>query len=222
MAVGTGNTVARTVTQWETGCLPVFSLPPNPCYQCGPSPLIGTAAMPTTLPDDKNMLRILTGFSKSRTYWVALIVLGIANLAVALYYQYGKDELPCLLCIHVRLWVSALILLGIVALFVRSSRWLLTGCHLLNTVIMAGLLERSWLLLGTERGTIIATCDFELGMPSWLALDKWFPALYQVQSSCGYTPKLWFGITMAEGLVAMSGVLLAVSAVLLLTSLRKA
>jgi len=167
------------------------------------------------------MLQRLTRIAHGRTWWLALIALGLAQLAVALYYQYGKDELPCLMCIHARLWISAWLLLAVVALLVRRSRWLLAGCHALNTLIMAGLLETARLLLGTERGTLIASCEMELGMPDWLALDRWFPGLYQVQTSCGYTPELLFGITMAEALLVLSGALLLVSATLTVASLLR-
>lgn len=164
------------------------------------------------------MLTTLQAIARSKLYWLALIVFGLAQLAIALIYQYGLDELPCLLCIHVRLWVSCFVLLSVIALFIRKYRLLLVGAHALNTLIMAGLLERSWMLLGTERGTIMASCEFDLGLPAWLAPDKWLPALYEVQTTCGYTPELLFGITMAEALVAMSAALLAISATLTLVS----
>jgi disulfide bond formation protein DsbB len=44
----------------------------------------------------------------------------------------------------------------------------------------------------------------DLGLPSWLALDSWFPAVFQVQTTCGYTPELLFGISMAEALIVFS------------------
>ena len=167
------------------------------------------------------MLEKLHGIARSKTYWLALILLGIAQLAIALVYQHVWDELPCVLCIHVRLWVTCSVLLASVALLFRRHGLVIAGFHALNTVIMAGMFERSWQLLGTERGTIIAACDFDLGLPGWLALDKWFPAVFQAQTACGYTPELLFGITMAEGLVAISGVLVIVSATLTLVSLLR-
>lgn len=168
------------------------------------------------------MLDHLNRLATGRRYWQALILLGLAQLALALFYQYVRDEPPCMLCIQVRVLLSGVILLGIVALFVRRQRWLRTGAHVLNTVLLGALVERSWILLGTERGTLIASCAFDLGLPPWLALDRWFPALYEIQTSCGYTPELLFGVTMAEALLVTFGVLLAVSVVLTAASLRKA
>lgn len=169
------------------------------------------------------MFQTLKRIAASRGYWLALVVLGAAQLAIALYYQYVKQELPCTLCIHVRVLVTGFVLLALVALLVRRQRWPLALAHALNTVIMAALVERAWVLLGTERGTIIAACDFDVGLPAWLALDQWFPTLFEAQTTCGYTPELLFGVTMAEALITMFGLLLLVSAALTIAAaVRKA
>jgi len=157
------------------------------------------------------MKQFLIDLSGQRRYWAALVLIGIALEAAALYYQYALDEWPCVLCIHVRIWVLAFVLLDMVAFFFTRSKLATCGAHGLNTIIMAGLLERSWRVLAVERGWIFGDCEMDLGMPAWFALDKWMPSLFEVQTSCGYTPFLFFGITMAE-------VLLVVSAALLLTS----
>ena len=93
---------------------------------------------------------------------------------------------------------------ALLALLVRTNRILRTIAHALTAVMMVGLLERSWMLLGTERGFVVGNCDFDLGLPAWLALDTWFPSVFKVWEACGYTPELLFGITMAEGLLVMS------------------
>lgn len=167
------------------------------------------------------MRTTLHAIATGKTYWLSLISLGIALEGVALLYQYAWNEPPCVICIHVRLLVAAFILLAGAALFIRRYRFALVGAHALNTVIIAWLLERAWLLLGTERGTVIASCSMDLEMPPWLAFDQWLPALFQVQSLCGYTPELLFGITMAEGLTVMSALLVLVSAILMVTTLLK-
>jgi disulfide bond formation protein DsbB len=88
--------------------------------------------------------------------------------------------------------------------FILHNRWSSLIAHVLTVFIAASLLERSYQLLGTERGFVFGDCGFDLGLPSWLALDTWFPALFRVEASCGYTPELVFGITMAEALIVFS------------------
>ncbi len=166
------------------------------------------------------MLELIRQFSQSKLYWILLITLGLSLEAVALYYQYVLDEWPCVLCIHIRVWISGFIVLAVLALLVGSNRWLTRGLHLVNTVIMAGFVERSWQTLAVERGWVFGDCDMESGLPSWFALDKWFPAIFEVQTACGYTPLILFNITMAEVLMVVSSSLLGASLVLLAVNLR--
>ncbi|MBT8117327.1 MAG: disulfide bond formation protein B, partial [Gammaproteobacteria bacterium] len=55
------------------------------------------------------MFDMLANIGKSGFYWLALAVIGLLSEAVGLFYQYGLDEMPCVLCIHVRLWIMALV-----------------------------------------------------------------------------------------------------------------
>ena len=164
------------------------------------------------------MFRKLAVVGKSAWYWLMLVLLGMAFESVALFYQHILDELPCVLCIHVRLLMLALILVSLVAVFIRRFQWLNATAHLLTVLVAALLLERSYQLLGTERGFTFGDCGMDLGLPSWLPLDSWFPAVFQVQTSCGYTPELLFGISMAEALIVFSPLFLLFTLVMTLAS----
>jgi disulfide bond formation protein DsbB len=164
------------------------------------------------------MLNFLKRVAHSRWYWGSLLVIGLSMLSVALGYQYILKEPPCVLCIHVRLWVSLLVLFAALGLFINQSQKLNSMLHLFMLMIGVGLAERSYQLLGTERGFIFGDCVFDLGFPGWFSIDQWIPALYGVETSCGYTPVLLFGITMAEALMAMSALFVLVSLVLLVVS----
>ena len=165
------------------------------------------------------MLKRLAAIGSSIWYWLAMLVTGLSLEAVALYYQYVLDYYPCVVCIHVRIWVFGFILVALLALFVRGLRILRTLAHGLTVVLSIGLLERAWMLLGIERGTVEGSCSFDLGLPAWFALDQWFPALFKVWEACGYTPETLFGITMAEGLVVFGVAALLVSATMAVASL---
>ncbi len=164
------------------------------------------------------MKEFLVNLSTQRRYWAALILIGAALEGGALYYQYFLDEWPCVLCIHVRIWVVALMLLAMVAIFCTNSIVATRIAHFLNVGIMVGLLERSWRVLAIERGWIFGDCDMDLGMPAWFALDKWIPSLFEVQTACGYTPLILFDITMAESLLVISALMLIMSAAVFIAS----
>jgi len=157
---------------------------------------------------------ILYRIANGVTYWIALVLLALSMEAVALFYQYRLDYWPCVLCIHVRVWLLGLVLAGAIGLLARRAPVLRVLTQLMVAGVGAGLLERSLKLLGTERGTLDGSCAMESGLPAWFALDKWFPSVFQVKEPCGYTPELLFGITMAEALVVLSAVLLALGIVM--------
>lgn len=167
------------------------------------------------------MLDKLTCLSRSRWYWLGLITLGIGMEAVALFYQYALEYSPCVLCIHVRIWVLALILVGILGFLTRKSAGMNKLNHLLTLGVSIGFAERSWRTLAVERGWIIDTCSMDSGLPNWFALDKWLPAVFQPWEPCGYTPELLFNITMAEGLMFFSVVFCLCSALFFLIQFRK-
>jgi disulfide bond formation protein DsbB len=160
-------------------------------------------------------MQLLKQLSQGKLYWVLLLVLGLSMEAVALYYQYVLDEWPCVLCIHVRIWVSGFIVLSVLALILNPTGWLTRVFHLINTVLMIGFVERSWQTLAVERGWIFGDCNMESGLPNWFALDQWFPALFEVKTSCGYTPYVIFEISTAEILMVASVGLLLLSLLLL-------
>ena len=167
------------------------------------------------------MLDKLAGIGNSRFYWLAWASIGFSMEAVALFYQYVLDEMPCVMCIQVRLWVIALIIVALLVLLLHRLAFIPVLGHLLTVVIAVGLLERSWQLLGTERGFVDGECGFNLGLPAWFTPDTWLPALFQVQTSCGYTPELLFGVTMAEALIVGSAIFVLVSVAMSLAAIAR-
>jgi disulfide bond formation protein DsbB len=164
------------------------------------------------------MIGKIQQINNQKIYWMVLFVLGLGLEAVALYYQYVLDEWPCVLCIHVRIWVMGFTLVSLMALFASSNQWINRGMHLLNCGMMMGFAERSWQTLAIERGWVFGDCAMESGLPAWFALDSWFPAMFEVKTACGYTPVMLFNITMAEMLLALSSLLLLLSLLMLFVS----
>jgi disulfide bond formation protein DsbB len=162
----------------------------------------------------RNTLQLLSDIAHHKYYWLALVAIGIAMESSALLYQYVGGDEPCILCIHVRLWVMGFTFIALLAYFVRHLIYIVPTAHLLITTMMFGLLDTSWELLQTERGNIMGDCSFDLGMPEWFAIDKWLPAIFEVRASCAESPELLFGITMAEALTLFSVGMVIVSAAL--------
>ncbi len=144
--------------------------------------------------------RLLT----SRSYWLALALTSAALLGVALYYQYALGEEPCQVCIQARLWVAGLLLLSTALYWLPGNRLALTTGNTLALICTVGLAERSWFLYQLENGKGDGSCEFQLGMPDWFAVDRWFPTLFEVRNLCSFTPDMAFGLSMAEGLLLVA------------------
>ena len=115
----------------------------------------------------------------------------------------------------------ALLIISIIGFFLRNTRLGLVISNLVALIFSIGMLERAYTTLGIERGFIDGSCTLSSGFPSWLALDKWSPTIFEPWEACGYTPELLFGITMAEGLIVLAAGLVLVMLIMLLTSLSK-
>ena len=144
---------------------------------------------------------------QTRWYWIVLAIAGSALLAVALYYQYVLGDEPCQVCIHARLWVVAFILIALVMLVTSQHRVLRVVANIGVVVACVGLTERARYLYRLENGIGDGSCQFQLGMPDWFAVDQWMPWLFEVRNLCSFTPTMLFGLSMAESLMGIGALL---------------
>lgn len=133
--------------------------------------------------------------------WLMFILISLILESVALVFQYVLDYPPCVVCIQIRLLLASFFIFACIGLLLRTYMTSRIVSLLALLGICAISIERSWMLLGTERGFIFGSCGFDLGLPAWLALDEWLPFLFKVHTTCGYTPDVAFGFTMAEVLL---------------------
>ena len=163
----------------------------------------------------------LSRFLKSRWYWLALVLFGIALLSVALYYQYALGDEPCQVCIHARLWVVAFTLIALIMLITPHITLVRVVGNLAVFIAGAGLFERAQYLYRLENGIGDGSCQFQLGMPDWFAVDRWMPWLFEVRNLCSFTPEMLFGLSMAETLMGLAIGIGLLAAVTLAGDLRK-
>ena len=145
----------------------------------------------------------LSHFLQSRWYWLTLALFGIALLGVALYYQYALGDEPCQVCIHARLWVVAATMIAFIMLVAPQTPLLCIVGNLGVLIAGAGLFERARYLYRLENGIGDGSCQFQLGMPDWFAVDRWMPWLFEVRNLCSFTPEMLFGLSMAETLMGV-------------------
>ena len=152
----------------------------------------------------------MQNFLKSKNYWFFYLLFSLFLEIVALFYQYFLDYYPCVLCIHVRIILLAMMLLSITTFIFYSKIYLRIVSHIFLLLLLFLLVDRSYNLLGVERGFVLGDCSMNSGLPTWFAIDQWLPSVFKIWEPCGYTPEILFGITMAESLMVLSIVLAAI------------
>ena len=159
------------------------------------------------------LTNVMTQSATMRSLWWAMLILGSGMFVAALYWQYALGEDPCQVCIHARLWVVAIALVGATMLVLPSNTGIGSGGLVLLLVSSIGLGERSYYLYEIENFRGDGSCQLTLGMPDWFAVDRWFPGLFEVRNICSYTPEIAFGISMAEALMGISILIATISVI---------
>lgn len=144
------------------------------------------------------------GLTNGRGLWWTFFGMSSGLLAAALYWQYVIGDDPCQVCIQARLWAVALGLVGALMLLLPESPVTRLLGLALTFIASAGMGERAYYLYEIENFRGDGSCEFTLGMPSWFAVDQWFPALFEVRNICSYTPEIAFGVSMAEALIVIA------------------
>lgn len=150
----------------------------------------------------RSAIEFLSVCARARLYWAFVLCMSLGAEAIALYYQHGLGEQPCVLCIHVRLWVLGFALLALVAMLLPRLPYGEFATQGLALIAGVGLLERSWQTWATEKLLVDGSCSPFLNLPDWFAVDRWLPELFEPRGLCGYTPEMLFGFTMADLLLA--------------------
>ena len=157
-------------------------------------------------PSTKSLAALTELLTKGRLLWWAIFALGSSLLVAALYWQYVLGDDPCQVCIQARLWAVVIGLVGAFMLMLPDTLLYRLAGFALTLLTGAGMGERAFYLYEIENFRGDGSCQFTLGMPSWFAVDQWFPALFEVRNICSYTPEIAFGVSMAEALIGIAAV----------------
>jgi disulfide bond formation protein DsbB len=154
--------------------------------------------------------------------WAALLVLCFGLEAGALYYQHALMYYPCELCIYVRVWLAGIALVALAGLFLRKLLWPMRAMLMAGIALSIGLGQVVWKLLALDYGFAESgACSLYARFPQWAPLDQWFPTVFQVQATCGETPEVLFGLSMADGLAGVTVGLIVVLSLALIGSFRR-
>ncbi|MEW7988856.1 MAG: disulfide bond formation protein DsbB [gamma proteobacterium symbiont of Ctena orbiculata] len=161
-------------------------------------------------------------FTQRRLPWLLLASSALILEGAALYFQYGLELDPCVLCIYQRaavlgIFLSALIGMSaprsLVARSIGYAGWALAAGWCLYLA-----LELSGMQLGMVQPSL--SCDVNAKFPAWLKLDHWLPAVFQPTGFCGDIQWQFLGLSMPLWLALIMLLQLIVLGVVLSIELR--
>jgi protein dithiol:quinone oxidoreductase len=152
-----------------------------------------------------------------RLPWLLLASSALILEGSALYFQYGLELDPCVLCVYQRAAVIGIMLsalIGLSAPHIMLVRWIgYLGWGGAAGWCLYLALELSGLQIGLFEPSM--SCDVNAKFPDWLKLDQWLPAIFQPTGFCGdiqweflgMSMPMWMIIIMALQLLILGGLI---------------
>ncbi|EIJ71904.1 disulfide bond formation protein DsbB [Pasteurella bettyae] len=167
------------------------------------------------------MLNYFKDLSTSRGGWLLLAFSAIALELTALYFQYGMELQPCVMCVYERVALFGLFFAGIIG-FIYPRSWFF---RFLGLFIGLG---------SSVKGLLISLkhVDYQLNPAPWnqcsylpefpqtLPLDKWFPFLFSPSGSCSEITWSFLGLSMAQWIVVIFVIYTLLFIILLLSQFK--
>lgn len=170
------------------------------------------------------MFSVLSSWSLQRWPWILLAFISAALMVTALYFQYGMELAPCIMCVYQRAAISGVIVAALAGAYGRNItmvRWL----ALLGWIVASG-----WGLKIAHDQVVVeqvvasggfSTCAIFAEFPSWLLLDKWLPAVFNPTGMCGEIAWTFLGYSMAFWMRVIFGVMLVMALLVTASQLHK-
>ena len=155
-----------------------------------------------------------------RSSWLALAATALGLELAALWFQYGMQLDPCVMCIYERLAVAGLMLAGLFGALYPAAFIVRLGGYLLWGISAGWGLPLALEHVGIQVDkTAALSCSFSPEFPSWMRLDEWWPGMFLPTGYCDDIQWEWLSLTMAEWVGVAFAIYLAVLALVFVVDL---
>ena len=166
----------------------------------------------------------LSEFTQQRKAWGFLALSALSLELIALYFQYGMDLLPCMMCVYQRTAVAGVLLAGLIGLAqpkLLSVRLVAFGFWGVSA-IWGFLLAKEHVAMQNETNPFLVSCGFVPDYPSWMPLHDWFPGIFNPTGTCDKIDWMFLGLSMPGWMqVLFAGYSLAFIAFLALNFIKQ-
>jgi disulfide bond formation protein DsbB len=165
----------------------------------------------------------LQQFCRSRISWGLLLLSAIGLELAALFFQYGMELAPCVMCIYIRVAVLGIFLAGLIGML-KPEVWFLRLVGMVGWAISAvwGLRLAYELNDMQVNPSPFATCSFYPEFPSFMPLETWLPSVFSPTGMCSDSPWSWLSVSMAQWMMVGFAVYCVIWLLMLLPALKPA
>jgi disulfide bond formation protein DsbB len=160
---------------------------------------------------------------ESRYAWGTLAVSALFLELSALFFQYGMQLEPCLLCVYERTAVLGVFAAGLIGVVAPSRLWLRVAGYLLWGASAGWGLYLAVRHTGIQLGVIEPplSCNFEAQFPSWAKLDQWLPYVFQPSGYCDEIQWRFLSLSMPQWMVVIFALYILALLLVLVREVRR-
>ncbi|MCF2946624.1 disulfide bond formation protein DsbB [Paraglaciecola aquimarina] len=163
---------------------------------------------------------MLAKLVEKKAAWALLFGSCLSLELAALYFQYGMQLAPCIMCIYQRTAVIGIMFSAIPPLIynimvTRFIAYITWGVSTIWGLIIA--IEH--VDIQTAVNPFFASCEFVPNFPSWAPLHEWLPAIFEASGDCGDIDWQFMDMSMPQWMIVVFAIYSGIFGLVLLTRL---
>lgn len=164
-------------------------------------------------------MKFISDLPVSSRSWLLLAITALGLELSALYFQYGMDLKPCIMCVYQRTAIWAIFFAGVIGYLAPQQLLIrLIGYGLWGTGAIWGMfLALEHIEMQGSAMSMFFTCEIIPNFPTWAPLHEWLPALFEASGDCGEISWQFLGYSMPQWMLVVFGLYSAAFAIVLLT-----
>lgn len=166
------------------------------------------------------VLNFIANLANKRKAWGLLFLSALGLELTALFFQYGMDLKPCIMCIYQRTAVFGVLFAALIPLinngaFSRLIAYIAWGVSGIWGLIIA--IEH--VDLQNASNPFFVTCEIVPNFPSFMPLHTWLPNLFAATGDCGNIDWQFAGMSMPQWMIVIFAVYSALLSIVLISRL---
>ncbi len=146
----------------------------------------------------------LSNWAERKWAWGLLFLSAFILELSALYFQYGMDLKPCIMCIYQRTAVVGVMLAALLPLIANNVMTRLVGFAAWGVSAIWGLLIAiEHVDLQNNSNPFFASCEIVPNFPAFMPLHHWFPKMFAATGDCGDIDWVFMDMSMPQWMIVI-------------------